>query len=58
MDDRPIDLVAESIDAGLPVMDLWVIYPSDRLTSTKARAFVKWFEKVFTAGKSNRGRSS
>jgi DNA-binding transcriptional LysR family regulator len=28
----------------LPSMDLWVIYPSGRLTSTKARAFVKWFE--------------
>ncbi|MGC2498254.1 MAG: LysR family transcriptional regulator [Acidobacteriaceae bacterium] len=25
-------------------MDLWVIYPSGRLASTKARAFVKWFE--------------
>jgi DNA-binding transcriptional LysR family regulator len=29
----------------LPPMDLWVIYPSGRLTSAKARAFVKWFEK-------------
>jgi DNA-binding transcriptional LysR family regulator len=28
----------------LPAMDLWVIYPSGRLTSAKARAFVKWFE--------------
>jgi DNA-binding transcriptional LysR family regulator len=28
----------------LPTMDLWVIYPSGKLTSTKARAFVKWFE--------------
>lgn len=28
----------------LPPMELWVIYPSGRLTSTKARAFVKWFE--------------
>jgi DNA-binding transcriptional LysR family regulator len=32
----------------LPPMDLWVIYPSGRLTSTKARAFVSWFEKVIT----------
>jgi DNA-binding transcriptional LysR family regulator len=31
---------------SLPPMDLWVIYPSGRLTSAKARAFVKWFEKV------------
>lgn len=30
----------------LPAMDLWAVYPSGRLTSTKARAFVKWFEKV------------
>jgi DNA-binding transcriptional LysR family regulator len=32
----------------LPSMDLWVIYPSGRLTSTKTRAFVKWFEKIIT----------
>jgi len=31
---------------SLPPMDLWVIYPSGRLTSTKARAFVNWFEKI------------
>jgi hypothetical protein len=30
-------------------MDLWVIYPSGRLTSAKARAFIKWFEKSFQA---------
>jgi len=29
---------------ALPPMELWVIYPSGRLTSTKARAFMKWFE--------------
>src|SRR5262249_46588243 len=27
----------------LPAMDLWVIYPSGRLTSAKARAFIEWF---------------
>ena len=32
----------------LPPMDLWVIYPSGRLTSAKARAFIKWFEKVIS----------
>jgi len=32
----------------LPPIDLWVIYPSGRLTSAKARAFVKWFEKIIT----------
>ncbi|HSB27705.1 MAG TPA: LysR family transcriptional regulator [Pyrinomonadaceae bacterium] len=30
----------------LPPMELWIIYPSGRLTSAKARAFVKWFENV------------
>ena len=33
-------------DWMLPAMDLWVIYPAGRLTSAKARAFVKWFEKT------------
>jgi DNA-binding transcriptional LysR family regulator len=33
-------------DWRLPPLDLWVIYPSGRLTSTKARAFVKWFEGI------------
>jgi len=32
----------------LPSIDLWVIYPSGRLASTKARTFVKWFEEVIT----------
>ena len=31
---------------ALPPMDLWVIYPSGRLTSAKARAFIKWFEET------------
>jgi DNA-binding transcriptional LysR family regulator len=33
---------------SLPSMDLWVIYPSGRLKSTKAQAFVEWFEKIIT----------
>jgi DNA-binding transcriptional LysR family regulator len=32
----------------LPAMELWVIYPSGKLTSTKARSFVKWFEPTIT----------
>lgn len=32
----------------LPPLDLWVIYPSGRLTSTKARVFMKWFETIIT----------
>jgi DNA-binding transcriptional LysR family regulator len=35
-------------DWSLPPMDLWVIYPSGRLTSTKARAFVDWFEGIIS----------
>jgi DNA-binding transcriptional LysR family regulator len=31
---------------NLPPMDLWVIYPSGRLTSTKARTFITWFEGI------------
>lgn len=30
----------------LPPLDLWVILPSGRLTSAKARAFIKWFERM------------
>lgn len=33
----------------LPAMDLWVIYPSGRLTSAKARAFIKWFEPTLSS---------
>src|SRR6266404_9929802 len=40
------DVVPVLEDWSLPPMDLWVIYPSGRLTSTKARAFVKWFETI------------
>ena len=35
-------------DWTLPPMDLWVIYPSGRLASAKARAFIKWFEKYIS----------
>jgi DNA-binding transcriptional LysR family regulator len=31
---------------ALPPMELWVIYPSGRLTSSKARSFIDWFERV------------
>jgi DNA-binding transcriptional LysR family regulator len=40
------EVVAVLKEWSLPPMDLWVIYPSGRLTSAKAKAFVKWFEKV------------
>jgi DNA-binding transcriptional LysR family regulator len=40
------DVVSVLDQWTLPPMDLWVIYPSGRLASTKARTFVKWFEKM------------
>jgi DNA-binding transcriptional LysR family regulator len=30
----------------LPPLELWAIYPSGRLTSTKARAFIEWLEEI------------
>jgi DNA-binding transcriptional LysR family regulator len=36
---------------SLPPMELWVVYPSGKLTSAKARAFVKWFESTITEPK-------
>ena len=42
--------LASVLDAWtLPPMDLWVIFPAGRLTSAKARAFVKWFERTIHA---------
>jgi DNA-binding transcriptional LysR family regulator len=38
----------------LPPIDLWVVYPSGRLTSTKARAFVKCFEATIKARSTSR----
>lgn len=32
----------------LPPIDLWVLFPAGRLPSTKARAFVSWFENGFS----------
>ena len=37
-------------DWSLPPDNLWVIYPSGQLTSSKARAFVNWFERIFARG--------
>jgi DNA-binding transcriptional LysR family regulator len=42
------EVVSVLDDWTLPPMDLWVIYPSGRLTSTKARTFVKWFERMIS----------
>ena len=35
-------------DWKLPNADLWVLYPSGRLPTAKARAFVNWFEGIFS----------
>lgn len=37
-------------DWRLPPYNLWAIYPSGQLTSSKARAFMNWFEKAFAQG--------
>jgi DNA-binding transcriptional LysR family regulator len=42
------EVVSVLDDWTLPPIDLWVIFPSGRLTSTKARTFVKWFEKMIS----------
>jgi DNA-binding transcriptional LysR family regulator len=35
-------------DWKLPSADLWALYPSGRLPTAKARAFVNWFEEDFS----------
>jgi DNA-binding transcriptional LysR family regulator len=40
-------------DWDLPSADLWALYPSGRLPTAKARAFVKWFEESFLQPKRN-----
>jgi len=40
------EVVSVLAEWALPPMELWVIYPSGRLTSSKARAFIDWFETV------------
>ena len=40
------EVVSILSDWTLPPLDHWVICPSGRLTSTKARAFVKWLEGI------------
>ena len=44
--ERAGEVVPVIEDWSLPPMDLWVIYPSGRLTGAKVRAFVKWFETI------------
>lgn len=38
-------------DWSLPSIDLWAVFPTGRLPSAKARAFVNWFEEQFTEGR-------
>jgi len=40
-------VVAVLTDWKLPSADLWALYPSGRLPTAKARAFVNWFEESF-----------
>jgi DNA-binding transcriptional LysR family regulator len=34
-------------DWELPGIDLWAVFPSGRMASAKARAFVAWIEEMF-----------
>ena len=34
-------------DWELPGIDLWAVFPSGRMVSAKARAFVAWIEEMF-----------
>jgi DNA-binding transcriptional LysR family regulator len=38
-------------DWKLPNAELWAVYPSGRLPTAKARAFVNWFEENFSTGR-------
>jgi DNA-binding transcriptional LysR family regulator len=40
------DVVVVLKEWSLPPMELWAIYPSGRLTSAKARTFLKWSESI------------
>jgi DNA-binding transcriptional LysR family regulator len=42
-------VVALLTDWSLPQADLWALFPSGRLPTAKARAFVSWFENDFAA---------
>jgi DNA-binding transcriptional LysR family regulator len=35
-------------DWSLPTIPLWAVFPSGRLPSVKARAFINWFEATIT----------
>lgn len=43
-------VVAVLTDWELPGIDLWAVYPSGRLASAKARAFVAFVEQIMQAG--------
>jgi DNA-binding transcriptional LysR family regulator len=34
-------------DWELPGIDLWAVFPSGRMASAKARAFVAWVQEIF-----------
>jgi DNA-binding transcriptional LysR family regulator len=39
-------------DWELPSIDLWAVFPSGRMVTAKARAFVAWVEEIFGASDS------
>jgi DNA-binding transcriptional LysR family regulator len=53
----PAELAAGTVvpvlsDWTLPSIDLWAVFPSGRLPSAKARAFINWFEVQFSESRS------
>ena len=52
------EVVAILKEWTLPPMELWVIYPSGRLASTKARAFVAWFEAIIKKSRHLNGKET
>ena len=51
------EVVAVLQEWSLPPVDLWVTYPSGRLKSAKAKAFVEWFESTLDLHSSRSDRT-
>jgi hypothetical protein len=45
-DDRNVDLLEEDPDVALRMGDLWTVFPSGRLVTARARAFVEFVEEA------------
>jgi DNA-binding transcriptional LysR family regulator len=43
------EVCAVLTDWTLPSLDLWAVFPAGRLATTKARAFVSFLERIWSA---------